>query len=122
VTPGVMWANLHLLFWLSLIPAVTGWLGTSGSAPWPTALYGIVLLCAAVAYTVLERVILAHHGPQSALAQALGRDVKGKISIVCYAAAIAVAFVEPKLSDALYVVVALLWLVPDVRVLEGRVE
>jgi uncharacterized membrane protein len=116
VTGPIMWANLHLLFWLSLIPLTTGWIGESHGAPWPTALYGVVLFMAGVAYTILLRAILAHHEGGSAVAAALGRDVKGKISIACYLLGIGLAFVNRWLSDALYVAVALLWLVPDRRI------
>ena len=97
VTPSVngaiLWANLHLLFWLSLFPFVTGWLGESHGAPWPTAMYGIVMLLAAIAYTVLQQAIISHHGSDSPLAAAVGRDFKGKLSMALYALAIALAFV-----------------------------
>ena len=116
VNGTILWANLHLLFWLSLIPFTTGWLGESHGAPWPTALYGIVLLLSAIAYTVLQRAIIRHHGPDSQLARATGRDLKGKLSIVGYALAIAVAFVASWISDALYVAFALVWLIPDRRI------
>jgi len=112
----VLWANLHLLFWLSLTPFVTGWLGETQFAAWPLALYGIVLLMAAVAYFILTRVLLALHGRSSVLATALGSDMKGKISMVAYAAAIPLAFVRAWLAGALYVLVAVVWLVPDRRI------
>src|SRR2546430_1293514 len=112
----ILWANLHLLFWLSLIPFVTGWMGENHFAPLPTAVYGVVLILAAVAYTILVMALLAAHGPQSRLASALGRDVKGKMSIVIYAAAIGLAFVNQWVADGLYVLVALIWLVPDRRI------
>lgn len=112
----VLWANLHLLFWLSLVPFVTAWMGENGFETWPVACYGIVLLCAAVAYFILTRVLLALHGPDSLLATALGSDFKGKVSVVIYAVAIAVAFSWGWLSCALYVVVAIVWLVPDRRI------
>lgn len=112
----VLWANLHLLFWLSLVPFVTAWMGENGFATWPVALYGVVLLCAAVAYFILTRVLLALHGPDSLLAAALGSDIKGKVSVLIYAAAIAVAFYWGWISCALYVVVAIIWLVPDRRI------
>lgn len=112
----VLWANLHLLFWLSLFPFMTGWMGESHFASFPTALYGFVSLLAAVAYFILQTVILAEQGPSSRLAAALGRDLKGKISPILYLTAIPLAFVERWIAVALYVVVALLWLVPDRRI------
>ena len=116
VSGGVMWANLHLLFWLSLIPVVTGWAGENVTAPWPAALYGAVLFMAGVAWLVLQRAIIARDGPNSPLAKAIGRDVKGKLSAVLYAAAIALAFVHAYVSEAIYAFVALLWIVPDKRI------
>ena len=116
VNGRILWANLHLLFWLSLIPFVTGWMGTSHFAAWPVALYGTVLLCAACAYFILTRTLIGHHGRDSALATAVGRDVKGKISVGCYALAIPLAFVQTWLACALYVLVAVLWLIPDRRI------
>ncbi len=116
----ILWANLHLLFWLSLVPFVTGWMGENHFAAVPTAAYGAVLLMAAVAYTILESAIIAEQGPESRLAAAVGTDFKGKLSIALYAAAIALAFAGHWLSDGLYVVVALMWLVPDRRI-ESRV-
>jgi len=112
----ILWANLHLLFWLSLVPVTTGWVGDSHLAPLPTAIYGVDLLLAAIAYTILQAAIAAHHGPDSKLAAAVGRDVKGKISLALYALAIALAFVRPWISAAIYVFVALIWLVPDRRI------
>jgi len=112
----ILWANLHLLFWLSLIPFTTAWLGESHGAPWPTALYGVVLLLSGSSYTVLQRAIIRHHGPDSQLATAVGRDLKGKLSIVGYAAAIAVAFMASWISDMIYVAIALLWVIPDRRI------
>jgi uncharacterized membrane protein len=112
----ILWANLHLLFWLSLIPFVTGWMGENRFAAWPVALYGIVLLLAAVAYFILTRALIALHGRESVLATAVGRDRKGKVSIVIYLAAIPLAFVNPWISCALYVLVAILWLIPDRRI------
>jgi uncharacterized membrane protein len=111
-----LWANLHLLFWLSLVPFVTGWVGESRFAAWPVALYGAVLLCAAVAYTILTRALIALHGHDSVLAAALGRDVKGKVSVLIYAAAIPLAFVRAWAAGVLYVLVAIMWLVPDSRI------
>ncbi len=116
VNGRIMWANMHLLFWLSLTPFVTGWLGENHGGLWPTALYGVVLLMAAVAYTILQATIVASQGRDSALASALGSDWKGKLSMVGYLAAIGLAFVSQWWSDALYVFVALLWLVPDRRI------
>jgi uncharacterized membrane protein len=112
----ILWANLHLLFWLSLIPFVTGWMGETHFAAAPVALYGVVMLFAGVAYFILTRVLIARHGHDSALATAVGRDVKGKISVVFYALAIAVAFVAPAVACAIYVLVAVIWLVPDRRI------
>ena len=111
-----MWANLHLLFWLSLLPFATGWMGENHFTPTPTATYGVVLLLAAVAYFILQFAIIARHGPQSLLARALGRDRKGKLSIVAYLVAIPLSFVNPRISNALYIVVALIWLIPDRRI------
>ena len=116
VNGKILWANLHLLFWLSLVPFVTGWMGENHFASVPTAVYGAVMLLAAVAYTILQRVILKHQGPDSRLAAAVGKDGKGKLSLACYALAIPLAFVHQWISDALYVFVALLWLIPDRRI------
>ena len=116
VDGGVLWANLHLLFWLSLIPFVTAWMNENHFASLPTALYGIVLLCAAIAYTILQSAIVAHHGAEGTLRQAIGSDIKGKTSIAAYVAAVPLAFFNPWISIALYVVVALMWLVPDRRI------
>ena len=115
VTGGMMWANLHLLFWLSLFPFVTGWMGENHFTSVPTALYGGVLLLAAIAYYILQTAILCQHGRESKLATALGRDFKGKISIVLYAGAIPLSFLNPWLANAVYVLVALMWLIPDRR-------
>jgi len=115
VTGSILWANLHLLFWLSLVPFVTGWMGENHFAPAPTAVYGGVLLMAALAYYALQRAILLS-GHSTLLAAAIGRDVKGKVSPLLYALAIALAFVHPALAGGLYVAVALMWLVPDRRV------
>jgi uncharacterized membrane protein len=116
VSGSILWANLHLLFWLSLIPAATGWMGENHFAPAPTALYGVPLLMAAIAYLLLQRAILAKHGNDSLLAVAVGSDLKGKLSPVMYLVAIPAAFVSPWISGALYVLVALIWLVPDPRI------
>jgi len=113
---GILWANLHLLFWLSLFPFATGWVGENHAAELPTAGYGVVLLMAAIAYYILQRVIIAHQGADSVLAQAVGDDWKGKLSPVLYFAAIPIAFKYPWISNALYAAVAILWLVPDRRI------
>ncbi|TMH43660.1 MAG: DUF1211 domain-containing protein [Betaproteobacteria bacterium] len=115
VTGGTLWANMHLLFWLSLVPFVTGWMDENHFAPVTVAAYGIVLLCAGIAYFILTRVLLATHGRDSLLAKALGSDFKGKVSVVLYLAAVVLAFVQPWISLAIYVLVALMWLVPDRR-------
>ena len=116
VTGGVLWANLHLLFWLSLFPFVTGWMGENHFAQLPTALYGGVLLMAAIAYTILTLTIINEEGADSLLAKAVGRDRKGKLSIVAYIVAIALSFVNHWLAAAIYILVALAWLVPDRRI------
>jgi len=115
VTGGAMWANLHLLFWLSLVPFVTSWMGATNFATWPVALYGVVLLGSALAFTILVNSLLAVHGQESALAAALGSDLKGKLSLVLYVLAIPLAFVIPLLAGAIYAIVAAIWLVPDRR-------
>jgi len=115
VTGRIMWANLHLLFWLSLIPFATGWIGENHRAAWPTALYGVVLLMAAIAYTILQVVIVADHPKDSPVVAALGGDLKGKFSVLSYATAIPLSFVRLWIADALYVFVALIWFVPDRR-------
>lgn len=119
VTGGILWANLHLLFWLSLFPFATAWVGQNDFATTPVAVYGVVLLCAAIAYFILSTTIVHHEGRDSALARALGRDRKGKVSVVLCAAAVGLAFVSPWIAVAIYVLVALMWLVPDRR-LERR--
>jgi uncharacterized membrane protein len=116
VNGAVLWANLHLLFWLSLVPFVTGWMGENNFAPAPTALYGAVLLAAAIAYWILQRVIMAQQGESSLLAAAVGRDLKGKLSPFLYAIAIPAAFVHQGISGGIYVLVALIWLIPDRRI------
>ncbi|HET9795001.1 MAG TPA: TMEM175 family protein [Thermoanaerobaculia bacterium] len=116
VNGKILWANLHLLFWLSLVPFVTAWMGENGAAPLPTSLYGVVLLLAGIAYTVLQTSIIRSQGPESRLAAAVQGDLKGKASIVLYAAAIPAAFVDRRISIAIYVAVALMWLVPDRRI------
>jgi uncharacterized membrane protein len=122
VNGRVLWANLHLLFWLSLTPFVTNWMGTSNFAAWPVATYGVVMLLSGCAYFLLTRVLIAHHGKESALAAAVGRDIKGVLSLAIYAAGIAVAFAEPLIACALYVVVAVIWLIPDRRIEMTLVE
>ena len=125
VSGAILWANLHLLFWLSLFPFVTGWMGENHFAVMPTVLYGVVLLMAAVAYMILQRAIIARHGRESLLAKAVGRDLKGKLSPVLYVIAIFTAFFAPWVAGTLYILVAALWLVPDrriERVLAGRKE
>lgn len=112
----VLWANMHLLFWLSLVPFVTAWMGETNFADWPVAFYGINLVMAAVAYFILTRALLALHSRDSVLAAALGRDVKGKASVVIYVIAIPLAFLSPWLAGGLYVLVAIIWLVPDRRI------
>jgi uncharacterized membrane protein len=116
VSGGILWANLHLLFWLSLFPFTTGWIGENGLAAIPTAVYGFVLLMAAIAYVVLERAIIAREGRNSLVAQAVGGEWKGKLSLVLYVAAIPLAFVSSWIASALYIFVALLWLIPDPRI------
>jgi uncharacterized membrane protein len=116
ISGAVLWANLHLLFWLSLFPFVTDWMGETHVARMPTICYGVVLLMAAIAYLILQTVIIRCQGEQSRLARALGSDVKGKLSAVLYAVAITAAFFHPLISAALYVIVALIWLVPDRRI------
>jgi len=112
----ILWANLHLLFWLSLIPFVTGWMGENHFASLPTAAYGVVMVGAALSYTILQMTIVKEEGPDSKLAAAVGSDRKGKLSLVMYVAAIPLAFVNQFLSDALYVAVALTWFLPDRRI------
>ena len=112
----ILWANLHLLFWLSLIPFVTGWMGENHFASLPTAVYGVILLMAALAYLILQNMIVAQQGNNSKLADALGNDVKGKLSPVLYIIAIPSAFIHEWIADGLYVLVALIWLIPDRRI------
>jgi uncharacterized membrane protein len=112
----ILWANLHLLLWLSLVPFVTAWMGETEFAAWPVAFYGIDLLLAGVAYFILVRTLLARHGEDSVLASAVNRDFKGKISVVIYVAAIPLAFVSTWLAGGLYVLVAIIWLIPDRRI------
>jgi uncharacterized membrane protein len=116
VTGRILWANLHLLFWLSLFPFATGWMGENHFAPLPTALYGAVLLAAALAYYILQQTIIAAQGERSVLRQAVGSDWKGKASPLLYLVGIGLTFVSAWLSQAIYVLVALIWLVPDRRI------
>jgi uncharacterized membrane protein len=116
VDGSILWANLHLLFWLSLIPFVTGWMGENHFASLPVAFYGGVLLCSAIAYVVLTRFLIVLHGTDSVLAHAIGSDFKGKISLLLNLAAIPLAFVKPWISCMLYVIIAIIWLVPDRRI------
>jgi uncharacterized membrane protein len=121
VSGGVMWANLHLLFWLSLIPFVTAWMGENRFDAAPTALYGLVLLMASVAFWILQLAIIAKHGRDSILASALGNNNKGKLSVVLYAIAVPSAFMSQMLAGAIYIFVALIWLIPDRRI-EREIE
>ena len=116
VSGSVLWANLHLLFWLSLLPAVTHWVGENHLAAWPTAMYGAVLFMSAIAYFILTRVLIREHGTESTLAKAVGNDFKGKVSVVIYLVGMALAFVQPWLSAALYTLAAAWWLIPDRRI------
>jgi uncharacterized membrane protein len=116
ISGGILWANLHLLFWMSIVPVVTGWMGEHHHDVGPTAVYGVVLLLAGVAYYILQQTIIRAQGPKSPLKAAIGTDVKGRISPIIYAVAIGAAFIDPWISDALYALVALMWLVPDRRI------
>jgi len=118
----ILWANSHLLFWLSLVPATTAWLGGNFSAPIPTSVYGVTLLMPAVAYYLLQKAIMRKEGKHSVLASALGNDLKGKASLVLYAAAVVLAFVSPWISIAIYVLVAVVWLIPDRRIERALAE
>ena len=116
VNGSILWANLHLLFWLSLIPFVTAWMGENNFSTIPVALYGVVLWLSALAYYIMVRTLMAHHGEDSLLAAAIGRDVKGLRSLYLYTAALPLAFVSPMIALALYVTVAIMWLIPDRRI------
>ena len=116
INGAIMWANMHLLFWLSLVPFVTAWAGSHRDAPVPAALYGVVLLMAGVAYFIMEREMVRENGPQSMLAEALGRDRKAMLSVVGYVVAIVLAFVSPRLAELIYALVAVMWIVPDRRI------
>lgn len=116
VNGRVLWANLHLLFWLSLVPFVTNWLGENGFEAWPVALYGAVLWLAGFAYFLLSRMLVALHGQESALAAAVGNDLKGYLSLICYTTAVPLAFINAMLACGLYVFVAMIWFIPDRRI------
>jgi uncharacterized membrane protein len=116
VNGKILWANAHLLFWLSLVPFVTSWMGENNFAEWPVALYGTVMLFTAIAYTILVRTLLAQHGKDSLLAKAIGSDRKGKISLLLYIIGITLSFVQPAFGYSLYILVALIWLIPDSRI------
>src|SRR5262249_31546678 len=116
INGAIMWANMHLLFWLSLVPFVTAWAGDHRDAPLPAALYGVVLLMAGIAYAILEWQMVRENGPQSMLAEAVGRDRKALLSMACYIAAISLAFVSPRLADLIYALIAAMWIVPDRRI------
>ena len=116
VNGKILWANLHLLFWLSLVPFVTGWMGENNFSTIPVALYGVVLLLAAIAYFILAHALILHHGEESLLAKAFGKDFKGKISVVFYLFAIPLSFINPWLSFGFYILVAGIWIVPDKRI------
>ncbi len=115
VNGSILWANLHLLFWLSLVPFTTAWMGENHLGAWPVALYGVVLLLSGIAYFILSRTLIAHHGNDSPLAAAIGKDVKGMASVVIYAVAIPLAFISSWIACGLYIVVAVMWLIPDRR-------
>lgn len=115
VNGAILWANLHLLFWLSLVPFITGWMGENHFAAAPVAVYGVVLLMAAISYTILLRTILREHGKNSRIARVVGSDLKGKLSMLAYAIGIAAAFINEWIAGGLYVLVALVWLIPDKR-------
>jgi len=116
VTGGILWANLHLLFWLSLFPFATAWVGQNHFESTPTATYGVILLLAAIAYVILQRCIIKSQGSHSVLASAVGRDLKGKISLLLNCAAILLSFVHPWISNSIFVLVALIWFIPDRRI------
>lgn len=122
INGSIMWANMHLLFWLSLIPFVTGWMGENHFTQWPVTFYGLVLLMNGVAYTALAKTLVKHHGKDSTLSQAMGKDTKGHISILLYLIGIFSAFITTWLSLAMYVAVAIIWLVPDKRIEKRLIE
>ncbi|WP_342645716.1 TMEM175 family protein [Mucilaginibacter sp. CSA2-8R] len=116
VRGAALWANLHLLFWLSIIPFVTSWMGENQFSEWPVALYGVIMLMSAIAYSILAAILVKQAGPESTLARAMGHDWKGKISIVIYLVSIALAFLQPAISLCLYALVAVIWFIPDTRI------
>lgn len=116
VNGKILWANVHLLFWLSLIPFVTSWMGENGFAGLPVAMYGVVLLCAGIAYYILSQSLIVHHGKESALSKALGSDIKGKISLIMYLVAVALCFYNSLIAFGIYITVAVMWLIPDKRI------
>jgi uncharacterized membrane protein len=116
VNGRVLWSNLHLLFWLSLVPFVTAWMGENHFAPWPVALYGAIMMMAGIAYYILTRSLIAHHGRESALAEAVGSDTKGRVSILLYVIGIPLSFVNPWVAFTVYIAVVVMWLVPDRRI------
>lgn len=116
VNGAILWANMHLLFWLSLVPFVTSWMGENHFAKWPVTCYGVVLIMNAVAYSILIIALIRHHGENSLLAKAIGKDWKGKLSLVIYASAIAISWVNSKVSFGLYILVAIIWFIPDKRI------
>ena len=118
----ILWANSHLLFWLSLVPFTTAWMGDKSFGPVPTAVYGITMLMPGIAYYLLQKAIMHRHGRQSVLAKAIGHDVKGKTSLILYAAAVGLAFLSPWISVAIYLLVAIMWLVPDPRIAKALRE
>jgi uncharacterized membrane protein len=122
VSSGVLWANLHLLFWLSLVPFATRWIGENHFAALPTAVYGVNLLLAAVAYWILQQAIISNEGKNSLLHKAIGRDLKGRLSLLLYAVAVLAAFAAPWLAQAIYVLVALIWIIPDRRIEQALME
>ena len=122
VNGSILWANMHLLFWLSLIPFVTGWMGENDFAEWPVALYGFVMLFSGVAYYLLSLVLISHHGKDSELAIAIGKDFKGIISLIIYVAALPLAFINSWIAFGLYVVVAVMWFIPDNRIEKSLTE
>jgi uncharacterized membrane protein len=115
VNGSILWANLHLLFWLSLTPFVTGWMGENGFAQWPVFMYGIVMLFSGIAYYILTLALVAHHGKDSKIAIALGKDVKGKLSLILYASGVAISFINSWVALSLYISVSIIWFVPDLR-------
>ena len=122
VNGPTLWANLHLLFWLSLIPFVTGWMGENHFSKWPVAIYGLVLIFSGVAYFILSKVLIAHHGKESPLATAIGKDNKGIISLVIYSVGILISFINPPIALSLYFIVSLIWFLPDKRIEKTLIE